>query len=267
MKKILSILILVFIILIILDFNNIEVMELFGSLAAPDSSEEASRYQFGVPSESTPKPGNSLITTSITWPFYYEEPGLTIYKEADQSSNYLFVVDPTQKIVSVQNGWGRLADQWDKAINPVCVFNGSYYESSGTPTSPLIVDGVVVPGQYTEDYSFRMLYITDGRLTVKEIPSNSEVESADAAMSGLEPGGVNGVTNYTVISVKDNLLYVSIIQNRSPSQIVELLTGFGVPEQNIIFLDGGLSSAAECNGEALFVRDRIFANALVISNP
>lgn len=274
MKKLLISLIVIFSILII--HQN---KDLFLAAVSPASSSATSfsvnnldgvdrvdEFSAEVPTVTAkPQPTSAVIAP---WPVYRNEPGLTIYKEDSKYKNYLFVIDPAQLRVSVQNVFTDIHGQWDQAKNPVCVFNGAYYEPDSSPSTPLIVAGNILPGKVTSNFSVRIMYITGNSLSVEAISANSDVRPADFAMSGLTPATFNGeISSRTVISAKDDILYVSITQDRSVGRIVSLHTSLGIEEKDIIVLDGGGSTMAICYGEDLLVQTRKIGSSVVISNP
>ncbi len=219
---------------------------------------------------STPSTG-ILSTIQFSWPVVHQENGLILYKEPEQVSNYLFVIDPTQKNISVKNLYGHMDEHWNQATNPVCVINGGFFEGDGSPSLPLVENGITIPGQVTTKFPTRILYINYGLLTVADITTNDEVQSSQWAISGLQPtyySDDNVVTNRTVVGIKDNLLYVMITRNRTIDDLVNLLTEqLLIDHSTIIALDSGYSTQVRCFGEDLLYSKSIMGSTLVISNP
>jgi hypothetical protein len=176
--------------------------------------------------------------------------------------------DPRVFQVSVKNLFSDLETHYQSATNPVCVFNGGFFEPGGYPTFSLIESGQVIPGAKDSQYPSRILQVENDRLSVTGIGSVSS--TSQFGLSGLSPSFYHGdttVTNRTAIGVKDNFLFVVFTQTRTIDQIVGIFALLGVPEDQMIALDSGYSSQFKCGNGLEFPSTSVIGSSLIISSP
>lgn len=208
---------------------------------------------------------------SFSWPLYHQEHGLTIYKKEGDFENYLFVIDPFQKRITIQNYFAKMDQHWARAGDPVCIFNAGFFESDGTPSFPIIENGNILHGAVTGQYPAKILYIRGDTLSIEDIWSNAKVQSADWAISGLNPSYYKGdttVTNRTLIGLKENLLYIFITQIYTFDELVTIFTDpyqLGINSNNILGLDSGYSTQVRCFNNNLLDSPSVMGSTLVIS--
>ena len=235
-------------------------------------SQEVMVFDLSIPEQSiVTEPSRVFPSSLLLWSQMKNESGLSILKEDNRWKNYLFIVDPTQTTVSVKNFYGYMDDHWNQVASPICVINGGFFEGDGSSTFPIIEDGQITPGQKTDKFATKILYLNRGSLNIVDILSNDQIQPSQWAISGLNPSFYSGdltVTNRTAIGVKDGLLYISITQDRTVNEVVEFLTSqFGIDRQNVIALDSGFSTQIRCDGIDYLKSSSIMGSTIIISNP
>ncbi len=232
------------------------------------ASPQTEATDFSIDVANTPQLSLPILDSS--WNLVKNESGVTLYHDTSGPKNYLIVVNSQKADISINESYSHLDEQWNKATNPVCIVNGTFFEPGGGPTFPLILNNSINPGLKTDKFPVRMMYFDPGRITVSGISSNSDVIASTWGIGGINPSFYDGdstITNRTMIAAKDNYLYVLVSQNRTVSQNAQLLINqLSIDPGNIIALDSGYSTQIRCFGEDYLASKSIIGSSLVISH-
>lgn len=234
----------------------------------------AGMVDFVVDTEVTPPSlpsGPPPAVTMASWKLLRDESGVRLYQEQGISlKSFLLIADPAVAKISVINDLSYLPNHWRLAQNPVCVFNGTFFEPGGAPTFPLILNGTLVPGFKTDQFPTRMMYFGQG-ISVADVTTNADVAQSAWGIGGLNPSFYDNdrtSTTYNLLAEKDGYLFILITQNRSLAKAVSVLTdNLGVDARNIVSLDPGWSVQFRCFGTDYLTSPSIIGSSLVISAP
>lgn len=211
---------------------------------AYDLWQELKKRTSGTPT--TPQEPSAVAQLS-DWTLLTQATGTGVYQSG---SNFLAIADLSKGAQVVLTGGNQctpMEDHWQElGANAVFISNATYYESSCETTFPFIKNGVEVSsGAKTSQYTgARYLAISGNHasvLTYTDWVSGTRVPYMTA---GLSPSAETARNAYTLVGVSANGQLVLILQvtSSTPQQGVAMLVALGIPDSNIILLDGGGST-------------------------
>lgn len=195
---------------------------------------------------STTQPPSTVATLS-DWTLLTQATGTDVYQSG---SNFLAIADLSkgaQVVLTGGNQCTSIDDHWQElGVNGVFVSNATYYESSCETTFPFIKNGVEVSnGVKTSQYpGARYLTISGSQAAILTYNDWVNGTRAPYMTAGLSPSAESARNAYTLIGVSANGQMVMILQvtSSTPQQGVTMLEALGIPDSNIILLDGGGST-------------------------
>jgi hypothetical protein len=157
---------------------------------------------------------------------------------------------------------------WDVTkhfVNPMCVFNGGFFETRSPQTelsfplksaNSVVTAGALAPAQTNRER--KMLSITGGEaviqpytLTTNDLSKVSNALRGRDVIVGYAPSALNSLTNWTLIGIRDGnndthaeTLIIFAASLRKPSGAASVLAGLGA--KDVILLDGGRSTQYMC---------------------
>jgi len=193
------------------------------------------------------QPSTPTIPNLSDWNSLDQATGVGLYQSG---SNYLAIADLSKGARIVLTGGDSCASiegHWNEmGANAFFVGNGTFFESLSTcyPTTfPFVKNGQIISdGAKTDSYpNARYLAIANNVAAVVPYQEWVNGNRATYMTAGLPPSAESGSGAWPLVGVSADgqLVFVLQVTSGTPQQGAQMLEALGVPEGNIILMDGG----------------------------
>lgn len=190
------------------------------------------------------------VPTMSDWKVLDQTTGAGVYQSGN---SFLAIADLSQGAQVVLTGGdycSSLEGHWQElGSGKFFISNGTFFEDSCDTTFPFVKNGSEVSaGAKTSSYqNARYLVISGGMATVVPYSEWVNGNRGTYMTAGLPPEAGTASTSNTLIGVSTDgkLVFILNATNVTLKQAVSMLTALGVPENNIILMDGGGSTQGQ----------------------